>query len=111
METHCSHSNLGVAQTQINNDLQQVDQWIVDNRMIPNIKKTKTMVIGSRQALDNKILDVVTTFYYLCVRISNILSWEHHISRIYLPPFYSAFINKVCYPFWTVVQLFGMSAE
>ena len=67
----------------MNNDLKRVDQWIADNRMIPNVKKTKTMVIGSRQALkkankieiylDNKILDVVTTFYYLGVRISNIL--------------------------------------
>ena len=50
------------------------------------------MVIGSRQALkkmnkieiylENKILDVVTTFDYLAVRINNILSWEHHIGRI-----------------------------
>ena len=121
-ETHCSHSNLGVAQTQINNDLKRVDQWIADNRMIPNVKKTKTMVIGLKLKtlkkankieiyLDNKILDVVTTFYYLGVRISNILSWEHHISRIYLPPFYSAFINKLYYLFWTMVQLLGMSAE
>ena len=92
VETHCSHSNLDVAQTQMNNDLKRVDQWLADNRMIPNVKKTKTMVIGSRQALkkankteiylDNKILDVVTTFDYLGVRINNILSWEHHIGRI-----------------------------
>ena len=105
VETHCSHSNLDVAQTQMNNDLKRVDQWLADNRMIPNVKKTKTMVIGSRQALkkankieiylDHKILDVVTTFYCLGVRITNILSWEYHISRIYLPPFYSAFINKL----------------
>jgi hypothetical protein len=50
------------------------------------------MVIGSRHALkrandieiyfDNEILDVVTTFHYLGVRISNILSWEQHVSRI-----------------------------
>ena len=41
IETHCSHSNLGVAQTQINNDLKRVDQWIADNRMKANVKKTK----------------------------------------------------------------------
>ena len=50
------------------------------------------MVIRSWQALkkvnkieiylDNKILDVVTTFDYLGVHVSNILSWEHHIRRI-----------------------------
>ena len=57
VETHCSHSNLDVAQTQMNNDLKRVDQWLADNRVIPNVKKTKTMVIGSRQALKkaNKI--------------------------------------------------------
>ena len=53
------------------------------------------MVIGSRQALkkankieiylNNKIIDVVTTLDYPGVRISNILSWEHHISRICQP--------------------------
>jgi hypothetical protein len=63
-----------------------------DNKMIPNVKKTKSMISGSRQALkrandieiylDNEILDVVTTFDYLGVRISNILSWEQHVSRI-----------------------------
>ena len=92
IETHCSHPNLDVAQSQMNKDLKRVDQWLADNRMIPNVKKTKSMVIGSRHALkrandieiylDNEILDVVTTFDYLGVRISNILSWEQHVSRI-----------------------------
>ena len=76
----------------MNKDLKRVDKWLADNRMIPNVKKTKSMVIGSRHALkmandieiylDNEILDVVTTFDYLGVRISNILSWEQHVSRI-----------------------------
>ena len=76
----------------MNKDLKRVDQWLADNRMIPNVKKTKSMVIGSRHALkrandieiylDNEILDVVTTFDYLGVRISDILSWEQHVSRI-----------------------------
>ena len=62
--------------------------------MIPNVKKTKSIysywitASTERKAnkfeiyLDNNILDVVTTFDYLGVSISNILSWEHHISRI-----------------------------
>ena len=29
----------------------RVDQWLADNRMIPNVKKTKSMLIESRQAL------------------------------------------------------------
>ena len=74
----------------MNKDLKRVNQWLADNRMIPNVKKTKSMVIGSRHALkrtndieiylDNEILDVVTIFDYLGVRINNILSWEQHVS-------------------------------
>jgi hypothetical protein len=62
---------------QINKDLKRVDQWLADNRMIPNIKKIKSMVIESRHALkrandieiylENEIIDVVTTFDYLGV--------------------------------------------
>ena len=50
------------------------------------------MFIGSRQALkkandigiylDNEVLDEVTTFDYLGVRISDILSWEHHVNKM-----------------------------
>ena len=59
-----------VAQSQMNKDLKRVDQWLADNRIyiIPNVKKTKSMVIVSRLALkrandieiylDNEILDV-----------------------------------------------------
>ncbi len=92
IETHCSHPNLDVAQSQMNKDLKRVDQWLADNRMIPNVKKTKSMVIGSRHALkrandieiylDKEIVDVVTTFDYLGVRLTNTLSWEQHVSRI-----------------------------
>ena len=76
----------------MNQDLIPVDQWLAKNRMIPNAKMTKSMVIGSRQALkkannigiylDNEVLDEVTTFDYLGVRISDILSWEHHVNKI-----------------------------
>ena len=51
IEAHCSHSNLDLALSMINQDLQRVDQWLADNKMIPNVKKTKSMLIGSRQAL------------------------------------------------------------
>ena len=55
VKTYCSHSNLDVAQSQMNTDLKRVDQWLEDNRMISNVKKTKSMVIGSREALKKAI--------------------------------------------------------
>ena len=115
----------------MNHDLKRVNQWLAKNRMIPNVKKTKYMVIGSRQAmkkannigiyLDSEMLDEVTTFDYLGVRICNVLSWEHHVNKIcqrmytkfgfhfYLRQFCSEFTNKQYYPFWTMVLLCGMN--
>ena len=123
----------------MNHDLKRVDQWLAKNRMIPNVKKTKYMVIGSRQAmkkannigiyLDSEMLDEVTTFDYLGVRICNVLSWEHHVNKIcqrMYPKFgllnrISSFLptaillriykqtNKQYYPFWTMVLLCGMN--
>ena len=82
-----------------------------------------------RNLAGNEILDVVTTFGYLGVRLTNTLSWEQHVSRIsqrlypklgllnrissFLPPtmLYSVSTNKLYYPSWTMVRPFGMSAE
>ena len=84
IEAHCSHSDLDVAQLKMNHDLKRVDQWLLRTGVIQNVKKTKSIAIGSRQAmkrannigiyLDSEMLDEVTTFDYLSVRICNILS-------------------------------------
>ncbi|CAB4016643.1 Hypothetical predicted protein, partial [Paramuricea clavata] len=50
-EAHCSHFSVHGAETAMKNDLQNIEQWLKANRMIANIKKTKTMLIGSRPAL------------------------------------------------------------
>ena len=84
IEPHCSHSNLDLAQSTINQDLQRVEQWLADNKMIPNVKKTKSLLIGSREALkkDNEKLDEVSTFDYLGLCISNTLFWKYHVNRL-----------------------------
>lgn len=46
-EAHFSHNDLALAQAKINNDLMNVDQWLSQNRMIANVKKTKSLLIGS----------------------------------------------------------------
>ena len=74
------HADLDVAQLKMNCDLIRVDQWLAKNRMIPNVKKTNYMVIGSRQALkrakkirtylDNEMLDELSRHIRL--------SWSSH---------------------------------
>jgi hypothetical protein len=41
--TYNIQNSLIYAETAMNNDLQNVEQWLKANRMIANIKKTKTM--------------------------------------------------------------------
>ena len=93
-EAHCSHFSIHGAETAMNNDLQNVEQWSKANRVIANIKQTKSMLIGSRLALrkaeaeniqihlfNNKI-EEVTTFNYLGVRMTNTLPWKPHVDRL-----------------------------
>ena len=55
-KAHCSHNSLDEAQLNMNFDLKYVEKWLAKNK-IANAKMTKTMVIGSRQAIKkaNKI--------------------------------------------------------
>ena len=72
--------------------MMNIDHCINQNRMIANVKKTKIMLIGSRQAvnkadnkefnLNNETIEQVTSFHYIGVRTNNVLSLETHISRL-----------------------------
>ena len=62
-EAHFSHNDLALAQAKINNDLMNVDQRLSQNRMIANVKKTKSLLIASRPAIKKA--------ERICVRLSN----------------------------------------
>ena len=76
----------------MNLDLKYVDQWPAEKSMIANAKKTKTVVIGSRQAikkaskiriyLNKNLIDEVVTFDYLGVCITYIYSWDQHVNKL-----------------------------
>ena len=47
----------------MNQDLQRVDQWLADNRMIPKVKKTKSVVIGYKMnVIPNKKCNMHSLF-------------------------------------------------
>ena len=50
-EVHYSDEDLTTAQTKVNQDMMNIDHCINQNRMIANVKKTKAMLIGSRQTI------------------------------------------------------------
>ena len=81
-------------QNNLNQAMQEVHQWTVDNKMLLNTKKTKVMLLGSRQKLqrlenrdlhiviDNKELECVTQTKCLGVIIDNTLSFKFHAESI-----------------------------
>ena len=50
-EVHYSDKDLASAQAKINIDFINVDQWLPQNRMIANVKKTKSLLIGPKPAI------------------------------------------------------------
>ena len=74
--------------------MQEVHKWTVDNKLILNTKKTKVMLLGSRQKLqrlessdlhiviNNKELECVTQTKCLGVIIDNTLSFKIHAESI-----------------------------
>ena len=72
--------------------MMNVDHWLIQNRMIANVKKTKIMLIGSRQAvnkadnieinLNKETIEQITSFDCLGIRTNNILSWKPRMSRL-----------------------------
>ena len=42
-----------VVQSQLNEDLEKVHRWLLDNKLTLNIEKTEYMLIGSRQRLND----------------------------------------------------------
>ena len=76
----------------LQNDLTNVEKWLVSNRLILNQSKTKWMLFGTRQKLKHcpdykielhgKIIDRVSSFCYLGVTLDENLSWNEHVELI-----------------------------
>ena len=77
--------------TEIQEDLQRVEQWMENNKLVLNLTKTKCMLFGTKQKLANasfKIqlhdsdIDRVRNFCYLGVILDEDLSWKEHVSKV-----------------------------
>ena len=89
-----SASSFESVETQLNQAMNEVYRWTVKNKLILNAKKTKVMLLGSRQRLNtlhdkelkvkinNIELDCVTETKCLGVIIDNTLSFKHHVNYI-----------------------------
>ena len=88
---YCSHSDVCVVESLLQSDLNAMACWLCSSQLSLNIVKSSSMLIGSRQRIANKSLNVsiggtllaqVNSVRYLGVLIDNTLSWTLHISNV-----------------------------
>ena len=75
--------------TEIQEDLQRVEQWMENNRLVLNPTKTKCMLFGTKQKLANasftiqlhgSAVDRVRNLGLPRVILDEYLSWKEHVS-------------------------------
>ena len=91
---YVSGSNLESVESQLNSAMNEVYKWTSKNRLVLNDKKTKVMLLGSRQRLntlqDKKIsviingtlLECVSEYKCLGVSIDDTLTFKSHVTSI-----------------------------
>ena len=90
---YCFSDNPIDLEEQLNADLHTVCDWLRDNKLTLNIKKTKVMVIGSNRKLSNTssvtvhvngntIAENVEHFSYLGVTLSTTMTWNEHVTNL-----------------------------
>ena len=94
-DTHLTNAGSSVDNIQfyLNQDLENVHNWLRANKLTLNMTKTEFMLIGSRQRLsnltdsptitiDNVQISQVATAKSLGVTIDNKLDWSSHIDKL-----------------------------
>ena len=74
----------------INNELQNVSNWLVSNKLTLNVNKTKYMMFYKHPKvvaplnikINNNTISRVNTFNFLGLHLNSNLSWNTHITMI-----------------------------
>ena len=88
-DTHITYAGSSVDNIQfyLNQDLENVHNWLRANKLTLNMTKTEFMLIGSRQRLSNltdspPTITIDKTAKSLGVTIDNKLDWSSHIDKL-----------------------------
>ena len=77
-------------ETEINNELENVNIWLKHNKLSLNAQKTKLMVFHRKQKKFNKIhlsidtvlIEQVPTFNFFGITLDETLSWKNHTKMV-----------------------------
>ena len=90
-ELHYCHSHLQRVEEILQNELEQVSNWMTVNRLKLNVDKSLCMLVGSCQRVSGKtlclslgdsLLRQVSSTKYLGVCIDSHLTWQNHIDYV-----------------------------
>ena len=90
-ELHYSHPDLDVVEAYVQSDLDAVALWLCSSHLCLNVIKSNVMLIGSRQKILNKSLNVsvggaalrqANFVRYLGVLLDPTLSWSLHVCNV-----------------------------
>lgn len=91
------NQNIQMLQSEVNNELYKVAQWLSSNKLTLNIKKSKYMIISNKRNIpklsiniNQSHLEECNEYKYLGVIIDKKLNWDKHIEHI------TQKISKVC---------------
>ena len=84
-----SHSSIQTLQLLVNQEINKVDEWLKNNKLTLNYKKSNCMIIGSNHSKTNKFklksnhntISQTNHVKYLGVFLDNQLSWQPHIDQ------------------------------
>ena len=84
-----SHSSIQTLQLLVNQEIIKVDEWLKNNTLTLNYKKSNYMLIGSNHSKTNKFklksnhntISQTNNVKYLGVFLDNQLSWQPHIHQ------------------------------
>ena len=89
---HMSHHNIQFLQQEVSQEINKLDKWLKQNKLILNYKKSNLMMIGN--AMQNSTnFEMIVNHYnipltnsvkYLGVILDNKLTWQPHIEQISL---------------------------
>jgi len=88
--TSLNSPNLSTNNNIINQELKNITKWLLANKLVVNVSKSKAMVFSTKHRqinlpeinLNGERVDIVESFNYLGITLDRFLNWQKHVSVV-----------------------------